>query len=224
MSRDRIARDRRGQDRGGGAPAPRGSSRGDDLHARRDRTRIAQAAARLIAEHGLTDWSLAKRKAARQLMLPEGSALPSNDDITQALTDHHALFDGPAHAASLRRQREEGLAWMRRLAAWEPLLVGGVAAGWATEHSDNRLELVADDPKAVEIDLAANGVSYAALPPREGDATAHLLIESSPAGIRLAIVTPLQRRNRPRKSEESRLTIEALAALTAPLPGPVSST
>ena len=29
------------------------------------RSRIAQAAARLIAEHGITDWSLAKRKAAR---------------------------------------------------------------------------------------------------------------------------------------------------------------
>jgi hypothetical protein len=133
------------------------------------------------------------------------------------------LFGGAAHVNALLRQRIEALAWMRRLAPWDPLLVGGVAAGWATEHSDIRLELVADDPKAVEIDLAANGVSYAALPPREGDATAHLLIESSPAGIRLAIVTPLQRRNRPRKSEESRLTIEALAALTAPLPGPVSS-
>ena len=29
------------------------------------RTVIAQAAARLIAEHGITDWSMAKRKAAR---------------------------------------------------------------------------------------------------------------------------------------------------------------
>ena len=51
-----------------------------------------------------------------------------------------------------------------------PVLVGGVAAGWATEHSEVRLELVADDPKAVEIELAGSGVAYAALPPREGDA------------------------------------------------------
>ena len=33
----------------------------------REREAIAQLAARLIAEHGIGDWSLAKRKAARQL-------------------------------------------------------------------------------------------------------------------------------------------------------------
>ena len=78
----------------------------------------------------------------------------------------------------LRRQRTEALAWMQRLAQWEPLLVGGVAAGWATEHSDVRLELVADDPKAVEIALASAGVAYAALPPRDDDdAATHLRID-----------------------------------------------
>ena len=203
MGRDRIARDRRGQERGRAAPPPRGGSRGDDLHARRDRTRIAQAAARLIAEHGLTDWSLAKRKAARQLMLPEGGALPSNDDVTQALADHHALFGGRRTRPACAAQREEGLAWMRRLAAWEPLLVGGVAAGWATEHSDVRIELVADDPKAVEIALAGSGVAYAASPPgdeaeKPAGAT-HLRIATPRATIRLSILTPQQRRNRPRQ-------------------------
>ena len=128
--------------------------------AQRDRLRIAQLAARLIVEHGLTDWTLAKRKAARQLMLPDTTALPSNDEIEAALTEHHALFGGDAHVASLRAQRERGTA-LDAIAsrAWEPLLVGGVAAGWATEHSDVRLELVADDPKAVEIELAGHGVA-----------------------------------------------------------------
>ena len=69
MSRDRSAGDRRGQERSRAAPLPRPGGRVDDLRALRDRTRIAQAAARLIAEHGITDWSLAKRKAARQLGL-----------------------------------------------------------------------------------------------------------------------------------------------------------
>ena len=135
------------------------SARRDSLGAKRDRLRIAQVAARLIAEHGLTDWTLAKRKAVRQLLLPDSTALPSNDEIEAALTDHHALFGGDAHVAALRRQRVEALSWMRRLAAWDPVLVGGVAAGWATEHSDVRLELAADDPKAVEIELAGHGVS-----------------------------------------------------------------
>ena len=193
----------------------RNHGRADGLRRERDRIRIAQAAAKLIVEHGLTDWTLAKRKAARQLLLPESSALPSNDEIEAALADHHALFGGDAHLASLRRQRVEALAWMRRLAPWEPVLVGGVAEGWATEHSDVRLELVADDPKAVEIELAGHGVTYGALPPREGDATTVLRVESRGVAVRLSIVTPIQRRNRPRKLDEPRLTAEALAALIA---------
>jgi hypothetical protein len=181
----------------------------------RDRSRIAQVAARLIAEHGLTDWTLAKRKASRQLMLPESAPLPSNDEIEAALTEHHALFGGDAHVAALQRQRTEALAWMRRLAQWDPVLVGGVAAGWATEHSDVRLELVADDPKAVEMALAGAGVAYTALPSRAGDAAAHLRIDAPRAAVRLAILSPQQRRNRPRQSDEPRLPADALAALIA---------
>ena len=197
----------------------RHSGRADGLRAQRDRIRIAQAAARLIAEHGLTDWTLAKRKAVRQLLLPDTAALPSNEEIEIALADHHALFGGQAHVNALRGQRIEALGWMRRLAQWEPHLVGGVAAGWATEHSEVRLELVADDPKAVEIALASGGVSYAALP-RDADAAAHLRIESPRAVIRLAILTPQQRRNRPRRGGEPRLTATAVAELIQPGPTP----
>jgi hypothetical protein len=193
----------------------RGSGRTDTLRRERDRNRIAQAAARLIAEHGLADWALAKRKAARQLMLPETTGLPSNDEIEAALADHHALFGGDAHLAALRRQRVEALGWMRRLARWEPLLVGGVAEGWASEHSDVRLELVADDPKSVEIALAGEGVAYAALPPRADDTAAHLRIDSSRAAVRIAILTAQQRRNRPRQDDEVRLDTDELVEILA---------
>ena len=195
--------------------AARSHGRADTLRRERDRSRIAQAAARLIVEHGISDWTLAKRKAARQLMLPEATALPSNDEIEIALADHHALFGGDAHRMALRRQRVEALGWMRRLARWEPLLVGGVAEGWATEHSDVRLELVADDPKSVEMALAGEGIPYAALPPRADDPVAHLRIDSARGSVRLAILTPQQRRNRPRQDEDVRLGAGALARLLA---------
>jgi hypothetical protein len=196
----------------------RGGSRSDQLRLLRDRTRIAQAAARLIVEHGISDWSLAKRKAARQLMLPATVALPSNDDIAQALADHHTLFGGEAHAVSLRGQRIEALAWMHRLERWDPVLVGGVAAGWATEHSDVRLELVADDPKGVEMALASEGVAYSAAAPVEGPerspGATELRIATGRSGVRLTILTPALRRNR-RRDDEPRLTATALAALIA---------
>ncbi|MEP7207493.1 MAG: hypothetical protein ABI920_11180 [Casimicrobiaceae bacterium] len=181
-----------------------------------DRARIAQGAARLLAEHGMSDWSAAKRKAARQLGLPEGMGLPSNEDVQQALTDYHALFAADTHAVSLAAQRHEALRWMKRLERFVPILVGGVAAGWATVHSDVRIEIVADDPKSVEMALAGDGIRYSALPPRSDDAEAagaELLIESPDMGIRLSVLTPVQRRNRPRRADEPRLAIADLSAL-----------
>jgi hypothetical protein len=197
-------RGRHGRDRNGEARA---------RHDGHDRERIAHVAARLIAEHGLTDWSLAKRKAARQLMLPESAPFPSNDEIEAALQSYHALYAPDAHDASLRAQREEALVWMKRLAAWDPVLVGGVAAGWATAHSDVHLELVADDAKSVEIALANDSVRYAALPARAADAGAQLRIETPRVCLRVAILTPAERRNRPRRDDEPRLGADAVAAL-----------
>jgi hypothetical protein len=198
--------------------AGRGKGRLGSARALQDRMRIAQLAARLIAEHGLTDWTAAKRKAQRQLMLPDSAALPSNDELTDALQAHHALFDSAAHAQSLHAQRAEALVWMKRLAQWAPLLVGGVAAGWATRHSAVRVELVADDPKSVEIVLAGAGVRYAALPLRDdGDdgRAAHLLIETPRADVRLTIISEQQRRNRPRHDDEPHLDATAVESLLA---------
>jgi hypothetical protein len=145
--------------------------------------------------------------------------MPSNDDVVAALTEHHALFGGAAHLASLRAQREEGLAWMRKLAAWEPLLVGGVAAGWASAHSDVRLELVADDPEGYRNRLGERRHRLYGCA-SEGDAERQsggiqLRIESPRATIRLSILAPQQRRNRPRRDDEPRLSIDDVADLIA---------
>ena len=177
-----------------------------------NRTRIADLAARLIAEHGLADWSLAKRKAARQLMLPERTALPGDDEIESALAAHHALFGGDAHRESLRAQREEALRWLTQLAAFSPTLVGGVAAGWATEHSDIRIELVADDSKAVELALINRRVDYRAAPLASQHATPELFIHTRRGGVRLIVKTPFAARQRTRR-DDVRLDAAALSEL-----------
>ena len=179
-----------------------------------NRARIAHVAARLIAEHGLADWSAAKRKAARQLMLPERTALPADEEIEAALAAHHALFGGDSHAATLRGQREEALAWLRELAAFEPRLVGGVAAGWATEHSDIRLELVADDSKAVELALVNRGIAYRVAAGASQHAAPELFIDTRRGGVRLVVRTPFAARQRPRRgADDPRLDAEAVAKL-----------
>jgi hypothetical protein len=194
--------------------------RPDSPRALRNRLRIAQAAARLIAEHGLNDWRLAKRKACRQLGLPDHEALPGNEEVEEALRNYNTLFQATAQEASLRAQRLDALSWMERLAQWKPLLTGAVAAGWATEYSEVRLELEAEDAKAVELSLINAGVPYAAVaaPGREAQAP-QLRLESPQATVRLVILSPQQRRNRPRRDRaalpEERLTLAQLRALLA---------
>ena len=174
-----------------------------------NRTRIAMLAARLIAEHGLTDWSHAKRKAARQLMLPERTSLPADDEVEAALASHHALFGGDEHAQTLRRQRAEALRWLRDLAPFEPRLVGGVAAGWATAHSDIRIELVADDSKAVELALINRGVAYRVAPMTSQHAAPALHIDTPCGGVRLVVRTRFAARQRPHR-DEPRLDAQAV--------------
>ncbi len=187
-------------------------ARGESPRSQRHRARIAQTAARLIAEHGLTDWSAAKRKACRELGLLENEALPGNEEVEQALRDYNSLFRADAQAASLRQQRQAALGWMERLAAWRPVLIGGVAAGWATAYSDIRLELEAEDLKAVELALINAAIDY-----KPGDAgplaQTQLVAGHGERAVRLQIVTPQQRRNRPRRDEDARLTRDELVSL-----------
>ena len=175
-----------------------------------------RAAARLIAEHGIADWSLAKRKAARSLMLPDREPLPGDDEVAGALTEYHALFGGDEHAATLRAQREEALRWMQRLREFVPLLAGGVAAGWATAYSDIRLELAANDAKLVELALLNAGVAYRAMH-SDRDGAAELFVDTPGGGLRLSVREPEDARQRPRRdrhgNEEIRLDEMAVAAL-----------
>jgi hypothetical protein len=143
-------------------------------------------------------------------MLPERTTLPGDDEIASALAAHHALFGGDEHAATLRAQREEALAWLRSLGAFAPTLVGGVAAGWATEHSDIRIELVADDSKVVELALINQNIAYRVAPGIAQHAPPELLIDTPHGDVRLIVRTPLGARQRSRR-DEVRLNEAALA-------------
>src|SRR5260370_38631882 len=98
--------------------------RTDSPRALRNRARIAQATARLIAEHGLNDWQAAKRKACRHLGLPDHEALPGNEEAEQALRDYNTLFQGTAQMAWLRAQRVAALDWLQKMTHGNALLTG----------------------------------------------------------------------------------------------------
>jgi hypothetical protein len=131
-------------------------SRSDNL-----RRALAQEAARIMAEHGIRDFFVAKRKAAERLGVTDGSAvLPKNTEIETALVEYQRLFGGDSHTESLHAQRRAALNAMRYLQEFEPRLVGPVLSGTATEYSDVQLHLFADRAESVTLKLMDGRVPY----------------------------------------------------------------
>ena len=65
-----------------------------------ERESLAAVAARIIVESELTDWALARRKAAAELGLAaNGTPLPSDEQIISEIKRYHALYGGETWAA-----------------------------------------------------------------------------------------------------------------------------
>ena len=124
------------------------------------RRALAQEAARVMAEHGVRDFLFAKRKAAERFGVVDGSVLPRNTEIEEALQEYQRLFGGDSHVESLHAQRAVALDVMRRLREFQPRLVGPVLAGTATEHDDVLLHAFADRAETVSVRLMDQGVPF----------------------------------------------------------------
>ena len=126
----------------------------------RARQVIAQEAARVIVNHGVRDYRVAKQKAAERLGVNSRGSLPGNAEIEAAVAEHLQLFGGEAHEDRLRLMRVAALSAMELLAAFTPRLVGPVLSGTADENSVVNLHLFADNPETVALELEQIGVSY----------------------------------------------------------------
>jgi len=129
---------------------------------RRDlmREQLAHQAAKLIAEDGITDFALAKHKAARQLGASDTQHLPSNQEIEQALHSYRALYQHDSHPGILNQLGRAALAAMQRLAIFNPYLTGSVLSGTAGVNSDINLMLFSDDAKAVLLFLLKHKLEF----------------------------------------------------------------
>lgn len=124
------------------------------------RVRIAAAAARIMAEDGIDDFALAKRKAARQLGADDTHALPRNDEIEAQLRAYRALYQVDTHPAQVAELRRTALDAMRALDRFRPYLTGPVLKGFASPHASIDLQLFPENPKDVELYLLERGVPY----------------------------------------------------------------
>ncbi len=180
------------------------------------RASIASAAARLMAEDGITDYHLAKRKAARQLGLTEHVAFPDNAEVEAELRAYRSLYQGDDHAEMLAAMRHTALELLDLLADFRPYLTGSVLDGTAGEHSHIDILLFADSAKEVEIFLLNRGIEFEHVEARNEKVEAVLQMETDTADADLIILLPQQERvsfkyrdGRPRE----RIRADALRAL-----------
>lgn len=186
------------------------------------RREIAFAAARLMAEDGVADYGFAKRKAARNLGVGEGEALPTNEEVETELRAYQSLYQDDEHPARLLELRQDALEAMDLLADFTPYLTGGVLDGTAGRHAGIELEVFADSAKDVEIMLLSNGISYQPderTLHRQGAPEAQLRLEWNGTPLRLSIYPRIDERHRRRDPHtgrgHARAGRDAVAALLA---------
>lgn len=193
-----------------------------DIPPRLLREAIAQTAARMIAEDGLHDYALAKRKAVRQLGLSERQPLPNNDEIDAAVRAYREVFQTDSHPELLDDLRAIALEVMEQMARYRPQLTGSVLNGTAGPESDINLLLFADSDKDVEIDLLNRGIPFE---PGERKRTLRGEVRRVPVlsvfvddtVVNLEVLEPRDRNDRPRQNghRAERADIEAVRALLA---------
>jgi len=126
----------------------------------RERQVVAQEAARIIVDHGIRDYRVAKQKAAERLGMNKRGSLPGNAEIEAAVADHLQIFNGDSHDDLLRLMRTAALSAMELLGDFSPRLVGPVLVGTADENSAVNLHVFADSPEMIAMEIGDMGIQF----------------------------------------------------------------
>ena len=191
----------------------------------RMRMAIASTAARLMAEDGISDFVVAKRKALQSLGLPDNTQLPENSEVEAELRLYQRLFQEKEQTDRIDALRQKAREIMTVVQRFNPYLTGSVLDGTAGRYAEIDIQLFTDSAKDVEIFLLNRQLDYAHSVPRSDRAEAVLTIQSDGVAVNL-IVYPLKEeriafktrdgRNRPR------VRLEALESLLSATGVPAS--
>lgn len=124
------------------------------------RHRLAQEAARILAQEGAGEFERARRKAAERLDVADKRRWPANDEIELALLEYRRLFQGEAHRSQLIHLREQALEAMRMLREFNPRLVGPALSGTADINHGVDLYLFAPNPEDVILVLMERNIPW----------------------------------------------------------------
>ncbi|MBD3608999.1 MAG: hypothetical protein HUJ30_00455 [Gammaproteobacteria bacterium] len=129
-------------------------------HDQQMRLRIAQEAARIIANDGRQDYYAAKHKAAEHLGARDTHNLPRNSEIEEALIEYQRLFLADSQPQLIQHLRETAINATTMFADFDPHLTGPVLLGTASPHSEIQLHLYAPSIETVLFDLMDKQIPY----------------------------------------------------------------
>lgn len=181
------------------------------------RSELARATARLIAEDGM-EYGAAKKKAVRQLGLPDNFPLPGNAEIQDAVRDHHAIYRDDEQGEWLAALRRAAVVLMQRLERFSPYLTGSVLDGTATRHSRIDILLFPDSAKEVEIFLLDRGFGFHHGSPKSERVEAVLVIDEEDLPANLIVLPPREERINFKGADgrsRARARVDAVEALLA---------
>jgi len=176
-----------------------------------------------MAEDGIEDYALAKRKAARQAGVPDAREMPNNNEIDAALRLYRELYR-QEHPAQLRQLRQLALETMDELARFNPYLTGSVLRGSAGKYAGIHLQLFTDNAKSVEHYLLECSINFRTCETRlyAGDmplAAPVLIFNRDGIDMHLTVLSPRELRSQLKASAEGkpieRAKREAVEALIA---------
>lgn len=162
--------------------------------ASRQRARVVSLAARLMAEDGIDDYSIAKRKAASMLGLPANARLPENAEVESGLRAHQRLFQEREQRERLAGLRQKAVDFMEIMQPFKPYLSGAVLDGTAGRSSEIDIQLFPDSAKEVEIFLLNAHIEYQHSAPRSERAEAVLTVYDEGMVINLIVYSPRDER------------------------------
>ncbi|MBP7488465.1 MULTISPECIES: hypothetical protein [Azospira] len=195
------------------------SSRRADAQASRNahlRQLIASTAARLMAEDGIADYPLAKRKAARQLGSPDTDALPTNAEVESELRAYQALYQEREQKERIDELRGKAAEMMEIMTPFHPYLTGSVLDGSAGRYAEVDILLYPDSAKEVEIFLLNRQIPFEHTTPRHDRVDAVLQLDMEGDTINLVIYPPQDERTAYRSRDgrlRERARLEAVRAL-----------
>ena len=126
-------------------------------HIRRE---VAAEAARIIATEGQYNYHAAKKKAASRIGVSERLALPTNQEVQEALLIYLQLYGGDAHQRNLEDMRAVAAETMVFLGPLQSRLVGSVLDGTAGQHARITLHVFCDSPDQLVHQLMSQNTPF----------------------------------------------------------------